>query len=181
MNSTQESTQAPGGHSQMPVMLRFDPGVGLWTLFTFALLLLLLKKVAWKPILASLDARDKAVQNSLDQAARIQAENARLAEEQQRMLIEAKNQANQVLQTARESAEALKKTFETAAHEEKKRILASAAQEIEASKQAAIAELRRTTADLSIGIAEKLVRQNLDDTKNRTLVDQLIQEVSHRT
>ena len=74
----------------------------------------------------------------------------------------------------------LKKNLEAAAQEEKKRILASATQEIESQKQAAIADLRRTTADLSIGIAGKLLRQNLDDAKNRALVDSLIQEVSRK-
>jgi F-type H+-transporting ATPase subunit b len=171
---------AAEGHSQIPPLLRFDPGVGIWTIITFTLLLIILKKFAWKPILNSLDARDKTIQDSLDQAARIQVENARLAEEQKRILAESKVQGNQIVQTAREAAEGLKKSVEVAALEEKKRILASAAQEIEASKQAALAELKKTTADLSIGIAEKLIRQNLDDAKNRTLVDQLIQEVSRR-
>jgi F-type H+-transporting ATPase subunit b len=149
-------------------------------LIVFGALLLILRKYAWKPILDSLDARDKAIQSSLDQAARIHAENSRLTEEQNRLLAEAKAQAGQVVQTAREAAEGLKKSVETAAQEEKNRILASATQEIEAQKQSAIAELRKTTADLSIGIAEKLIRQNLDDSKNRALVDQLIQEVSRK-
>ena len=174
------ATTAAEGHSQMPPLLRFDPGVGIWTIITFVLLLLILKKFAWKPILDSLDARDKAIQGSLDQASRIQEENARLAEEQKKILSEAKAQAGQIVQTARETAEGLKKSIETSAQEEKRRILASASQEIEASKQAAIAELKKTTADISIGIAEKLIRQNLDDAKNRALVDQLIQEVSRK-
>ncbi len=173
------STQAAAEHGE-PKLLSFDPGVGIWALVVFAALLVLLKKFAWKPILASLDAREKVVKDSLDQAARIQSENARLAEEQKRILAEAKSQANQVVQTAREAAEGMKKSIEAAAQEEKKRILASAAQEIEASKRAAISELRKTTADLSIGIAEKLLRRNLDDAKNRALVDQLIQEVSRK-
>ncbi len=177
---TQAEVAVNEGHSAMPPLLRFDPGVGVWTILTFVLLLIVLKKFAWKPILESLDARDKAIQGSLDQAARIQAENGRLAEEQKRILAEAKTQAGEIVQTARESAEGLKKSVEIAAQEEKRRILASATQEIEASKQAAIADLKKTTADLSIGIAEKLIRQNLDDAKNRALVDQLIQEVSRK-
>lgn len=181
MNETTNETVAHGeGHSQLPPLLRFDPGVGVWTLITFALLLLVLKKFAWKPILNALDARDKTVKDSLDQAARIQTESTRLAEEQKRILAEAKNQANQIMQVARESADSLKRGMETAAQEEKQRILASAKQEIEASKQAALADLRKTTADLSIGIAGKLLRQNLDDAKNRALVDQLIEEVSRK-
>jgi F-type H+-transporting ATPase subunit b len=178
MTDTHESTGAPGGQSELPALLRFDPGVGIWALITFVLLLAVLRKYAWKPILDALDARDRTVRESLEQAAAVQAENARLAEEQKRILAEARTQAHQVLQTAREAGESLKKGLEAAAQDEKRRILESAGQEIEAQKRAAIAELRKTTADLSIGIAEKLLRQNLDDAKNRALVDQLIREVA---
>jgi F-type H+-transporting ATPase subunit b len=177
MSETHASTEASGG-SQLPALLRFDPGVGVWTLITFVLLLAVLRKYAWRPILDALDAREKTVRDSLDQAARIQAENARLAEEQSRVLADARAQASQVLQTAREAGEALRKSLEASAQEEKRRIVASASQEIEAQTRAAVAELRKTTADLSIGIAEKLIRQNLDDAKNRALVDQLIRDVS---
>jgi F-type H+-transporting ATPase subunit b len=170
---------AAEGHAEEgSPLLRFDPGVGIWALVVFVILLLILKKFAWAPILEALDAREKTVQDSLDQAARIQAESAQLAQEQARLLAESRAQANQILQNAREAGEALKKSLETAAQEEKQRILASATTEIEAQKRAAVSELRKTTAELSIGIAGKLIRQNLDDAKNRALVDQLIQEVS---
>jgi F-type H+-transporting ATPase subunit b len=159
-------------------LLRFNPGVGIWALVVFALLLLVLKKFAWTPILDALDARETAVRDSLEQATRIQAENARIQEEQARLLSEARLEAAQVIQNAREAGETLKKSLEASAQDEKRRILASAAQEIEAQTAAAVATLRKTTAELSIDIAEKLIRQNLDDAKNRALVDQLIQEVS---
>jgi F-type H+-transporting ATPase subunit b len=171
------STQVP---EHTPSLLSFDPGVSIWTLGIFIVLLIVLKKLAWKPIIDSLDAREKTIKSSLDQAAHIQAENARLALEQSRILDEAKNQAGQIVQTAREAAEGLKRSMEASAQEEKKRIVASATLEIEASKQAAISELKKTTAQLSIGIAEKLIRQNLDDAKNHALVEQLIQEVSRK-
>ena len=179
MNDVHARTEVPGAaHSQLPALLRFDPGVGIWALITFALLLVVLRKYAWHPVLDALDAREKTIRDSLDQAARIQEENTRLAAEQSRVLADARAQAGQVIHTAREAGEALKKSLESAAQEEKRRILASATQEIEAQTRAAIAELRKSTAELSIGIAEKLIRQNLDDAKNRALVDQLIQEVS---
>jgi F-type H+-transporting ATPase subunit b len=159
-------------------LLRFDPGVGIWALVVFALLLLILKKYAWTPILDALDAREKTVRDSLEQASRIQSENVRLAEEQGKILAEARAQAGQVLQNAREAGESLRKSLEQAAQDEKRRILDSATQEIEAQKRAAMAELRKTTAELSVGIAEKLIRQNLDDARNRALVEQLVKEVS---
>ena len=83
-----------------------------------------------------------------------------------------------MLQSSKQAAEDLRRKLEQSAQEEKSRIIASANQEIEASKRAAISELRKTTADLSIKIAEKLIQANLDDAKQRALVDQLINEVS---
>ncbi|HEX2612701.1 MAG TPA: F0F1 ATP synthase subunit B [Fibrobacteria bacterium] len=159
-------------------LLRFDPGVGIWALIVFVVLLLLLKRFAWGPILDALDTREKSVRESLDQAANIQAENARLAEEQAKSLAEARAEATRIVQSAREAGDALRKSLESAAQDEKRRIIASAQQEIEAQTQAAIAQLRKTTADLSIQVAEKLLRQNLDDAKNRALVDQLIRETA---
>jgi len=174
----QAAAEAGHGAEEGSPLLRFNPGVGIWAIVTFVLLLLILKKFAWTPILDALDARETAVRDSLDQATRIQAENARIQDEQARLLSEARAEAGRVIQAAREAGEALKKSLEASAQDEKRRILASAQQEIEAQTAAAVATLRKTTADLSIGIAGKLSRQNLDDARNRALVDQLIQEVS---
>ncbi len=173
---THAETQAHGGNA-LPPFLQFDPGVGIWTIITFVLLLVVLKKMAWKPILASLDEREKTIKQSLDQAQRLQGENARLAEEQKRILEAARAEAAGIVQNSREAAEVLRRQLEQAAQAEKARILASAQQEIETQKRQALAELRKTAADLSISVAEKLIRQNLDDSKNRALVDSLIAEV----
>ena len=114
----------------------------------------------------------------MDQAAKIQDESKRITEEQNRILAQARTEANLLMQSSKQAAEDLRRKLEQTAQEEKARIIASANQEIEASKRAAISELRKTTADLSIRIAEKLIQANLDDAKQRALVDQLISEVS---
>lgn len=170
--------EAHAGGSQLPPFLQFDPGVWIWTILVFVVLLLILRKMAWKPIITSIEERDKTIKASLDQAARIQEETKRLTEEQNRILAAARSEANTLLQSSRQAADELRRKLEQAAQEEKARILASAQTEIEASKRAAMADLRRTTAELSIQIAEKLIQANLDDAKQRTLVDKLINEVS---
>jgi F-type H+-transporting ATPase subunit b len=141
-------------------------------------LLLILRKMAWKPIITSIEERDKTIKASLDQAARIQEETKRLTEEQNRILAAARSEANTLLQSSRQAADELRRKLEQSAQEEKTRIVASAQTEIEASKRAAMADLRRTTAELSIQIAEKLIQANLDEPKSRALVDKLINEVS---
>jgi|GEM_PF-31273 len=172
---------AAGGHGEaggLPPFLRFDPGVWIWTAIVFVLLLAILKKAAWKPIMDSLEERDKTIKNSLDQAERIQAETKRIAEEQNKILAQARVEANAMLQSSKLAAEELRRKLELSAQEEKARIIASATQEIEASKRRALSELKKTTADLSIQIAEKLIRGSLDNAKQRQIVDQLIDEVS---
>lgn len=176
-----EATHAETAHAEtggLPPFLRFDPGVWIWSMAVFVVLLVILRKMAWKPILASIDEREKTIQDSLDQAAKIQSESKRIVEEQNKILNQARAEAQSLLQSSRQASEDLRKKLETAAQEEKARIIASATTEIEASKRAALSELRKTTADLSIQIAEKLIKGNLDDAKQRQLVDQLISEVS---
>ncbi|MDQ3002520.1 MAG: F0F1 ATP synthase subunit B [Fibrobacterota bacterium] len=173
-----EVAHGAGDAGSLPPFLRFDPGVWIWTMLVFVALLLILKKMAWKPIIASLDEREKTIRDSLDQAARIQEESKRITEEQNKILAAARIEANAMLQSSKQAADDLRRKLEQSAQEEKARIIASATAEIESSKRAAMAELKRTTADLSIRIAEKLIQASLDDTKQRALVDQLINEVS---
>lgn len=175
---TVHGTVDHGEASALPPFLRFDPGVWIWTMICFVLLLLILRKMAWKPIIASIEERDKTIKDSLDQAAKISEESKRIADEQAKILAAARSEANALLSSTRQAGEDLKRKLEQSANEEKARILASANTEIEASKRAAIADLRKTTADLSIRIAEKLIQGSLDDAKQRALVDQLINEVS---
>ena len=172
---------ASEGHEaagSLPPFLQFDPGVWIWTFSVFVVLLIILRKMAWKPIMASLEERDKTIKDSLDQASRIQEETKRITEEQNKILAAARAEANSMLASSRQTAEDLRRKLEQSAQEEKARIIASANAEIDASKRAAMAELRKTTADLSIQIAEKLIQSNLDDAKSRALVDKLINEVS---
>lgn len=179
--TTAETAHAGGSHAEagaLPPFLQFDPGVWIWTMLVFVVLLVILRKMAWKPIIASIEERDKTIKDSLDQAAKIQSESKRIAEEQNKILAQARAEAHALLQSTRQAGEDLKKKLEQTANEEKARILASANVEIEASKRAAISELRKTTADLSIRIAEKLIQGSLDDAKQRQIVDQLINEVS---
>lgn len=169
---------AAGEAGGLPPFLRFDPGVWIWTVIVFVLLLALLKKMAWKPIMDSLEERDRTIKTSLDQAERIQAETKRISEEQNKILAQARVEANAMLQSSKVAAEELRRKLEQSAQEEKARIIASATQEIEASKRQALSELKKTTADLSIQIAEKLIRGSMDNAKQRQIVDQLIDEVS---
>jgi F-type H+-transporting ATPase subunit b len=176
--ATEHAAAGHGSEGSLPPFLRFDPGVWIWTLVVFLVLLAILKKMAWKPIIASIDQREKTIKDSLEQAAHIQAESKRITEEQNKILAQARTEAHALMQSSKQTAEDLRRKLELSAQEEKARIIASATQEIEASKRAAMSDLRKTTAELSIKVAEKLIQANLDDAKQKQLVDQLINEVS---
>ncbi len=178
-NLNSELAQPPA-EEPPPALLSFDPGVAIWTLVVFVMLLVLLRKMAWGPIISSINERDRTIKESLEKAGEVQAESKRLAEEQGKILAEARAEANGILQQTRQAADEMKQKIERVAHEEKERILQSAQKEIDSAKIAALSELRKTTADLSIQIAEKLIRKSLDDAAHRKLVDTLIEEMSER-
>lgn len=177
------SAVTEAGHGKAdhkPSLLSLEPGVAIWALVVFALLFFLLKKMAWGPMLQSIDEREKAIRDSLDKANEVQNESRRIAEEQAKVLSAAKVEANALIQGAKQSADELKRKITESAQEEKARILESAGREIEAAKAAAIADLQKSAGEMSISIAEKLIRQSLSDEAHRRLVDQLIDELPAR-
>lgn len=174
--TTVESTGAHGGAREF-ALLQFDPGVGIWALITFGLLLLLLRKFAWKPILTSIDERDRKMKESLESAEQLRLAGERQTEEQRRILSQSRDEAAQILGDARKSAEELKNQIVEAARSEKEKILQGATHEIENLTLQAKSELRGFTADLAVGAAEKIMRQKLDEQSSKKLTDQYIEEL----
>lgn len=168
---------AQGGHGGGG-LFSFDPGVAIWTWVVFVVLLFLLKRFAWGPIMASIETREKNIRDSLEQAKEAQSESRRIAEEQNKILAEARAEAASIVGGAKNTAEELKRKIEHDAAEEKVRILESARKEIDAAKSAAIQELRKTSATLALDVAEKLVRKSMDDKNHKELVDKLLDELS---
>ncbi len=161
-----------------PALLSFDPGVAIWTWFVFFILLFILKKTAWGPILSAIESREKNLRDSLEKAKEAHLESRRIAEEQNKILNEARGEAANIVQSAKAVAEELKKKLENSANEEKARILESARKEIDVAKKMAMDDLRRTAAGLALDVAEKLIAKSMDDAEHKELVDKLITELS---
>ncbi len=173
------STEAHGGHSDEPLSLfKLDPGVGIWALVVFAILLYLLKKFAWGPIISSIDEREKSIRDSLDKAKQAQNESKRIANEQNEILGESKSEAAKILKQAKDTAESLAKKIKQEAQYEKDKILESGLKEIEAAKINAIESLKKETADLAIFLAEKLVQESMNEEKHKIYIDKLIEEIN---
>lgn len=154
-----------------------DPGLFIWTILTFLVLLGLLTKYAWKPLIAALDKRQATIAQAI--------EDARLARE---AVERAKQDSAQVLNKARVDAEAIvtrAQSDATAFHEDMRQkaiadaqaIVQRAEKEIELEKNRAIKDIRRETVDLSLAIATKLIHRNLTKDDNLALIDDTIKQI----
>ncbi len=155
------------------------PAFGLifWMFVSFALILFLLKKFAWKPILEMLDEREKTISDALNSAQRAKEEMTALRAGNEKLLQEARNERDNLLKEAREAKEMIINEARAKATDASDKILASARENISNEKMAAITELKNYVATLSIEIAEKVLKQELaDPNKQKELVQTLLKD-----
>lgn len=151
-----------------------NTGLIFWTVIVFLLLLAALWKLGWPALLKSVEERERRIQQQLDEAARAQAESARLLEEHKRMVAAARAEAQEMVARAKTLAEKERETLLATARHEYEQLLARARKDIEAEKEKAILELRREAVDLSIAAASKLMEAKLDTEANRRLVTEYL-------
>jgi F-type H+-transporting ATPase subunit b len=140
-------------------------GLMFWMLVTFLIVLFLLKKFAWGPILKMLKEREEQIEDSLSRAAKAKEEIKALQNTNEKMLQEARAERDTLLKEAREAKEAIINEAKNKAKEEADRMIAGAREQINTEKLAAITELKNQVAGLSIEIAEKIVRENLSSNE----------------
>jgi F-type H+-transporting ATPase subunit b len=157
------------------------PQIGLifWTAVTFLILLVLLKKFAWGPIVNALKEREENIDSALKAAENAKKELQDLQSNNEELLAQARAERDEILKLARQSRDSIVNEAKERAEKESGILLANAVKNIEIEKQKAITELRNQVGILSLEIAEKLVKERLsDDTKQKELVDKLIGEVN---
>ncbi len=155
-------------------MLEINPGLMIWTIITFIVLVLVLKKMAWKPLVEALTAREEKVRESLEQAEHARTEAQRLIEENQKQLSHAQGELQQMMREAREEAEKLRARRKQEAEAQAREIIDQGKLEIEREKEAALVELRAEVAHLAIQAAGKILDEELDEKKHRALVDTVL-------
>ena len=148
-------------------MITFDPGLIIWTTIIFTLLLIVLKKFAWKPILKSVDERNKNIKEALYAAEKAKEEMASLNADNEKILAEAKKERDLLLKEAREIKNNIITDAKKEANTESEKILNLAKEQIVNEKMKAITELKNTVAQLSIDIAEKILKSELSDKKKQ--------------
>ena len=154
-----------------------EPGLAVWTIVVFLLVLGILKKFAWGPILGALDAREQGIRNSIDEARNMRAESEKLLEEHRKQLEEARREAQEIVAEGRSNAERLGREIQDKARQEGERIVERARAEIERERDAALAQIREESVELALAAASRLLRERLDEERDRTLVKGFLSEL----
>lgn len=145
-----------------------DIGLLVWTTISFAILYLILKKFAWRPILDAVSEREQSIKDALDAANKAKEEVENLKADNEKILNEARAEKEAMLKEAREIKSKLITKAEEEAKDKSKKMVDAAKTAIENEKNSAMSELRKTVVELSVGIAEKVISKELDD-KNKQL------------
>ena len=149
-------------------------GLSVWTLVVFAALVFLLGKFAWGPILGAVEAREKGIQQALDEAATRNAEASRLLQEHREQLADARRQASDLIAEGKAAGEEVRKEIEAKARDEAQSIVERAREEIGRERDQAIETLRRESVELALAAASRLMQENLDQEKDRELVERYL-------
>lgn len=153
-----------------------DFGLLFWQILTFAVVLFVLSKFAWKPIISGLKEREEGIEKAISEARLAREEIAGLKSDNEKLLAEARRERDKMLQEAQHTANHLVEEAKERASKETNAMIAAAREEIEISKEAAIAELKNYLAETSLDIATKILQKNLaSDQAQQQLVKELIE------
>ena len=165
--------------SKLPSILTPDLGLLFWMLLAFLVVFFVLAKYGFPAIIGMVDERKKYIDESLRKAHEASERLANIKEEGEAILQEAREKQAQILKEASETRDSIIGNAQTKAHEEGARLLSEAKAEIEAEKQNAIRDIRTQVAQLSVQIAEKVVRQQLStDARQMDLINKLLDDVA---
>ena len=158
-------------------MISFDPGLIIWTTIIFTLLLVVLKKFAWKPILHAVDERNQSIKESLQEAEKARTEMTELTANNEKIMIQARADRDVLLKEARDMKNEIIAHAKEQANNEAEKLVSSAREQISNEKMKALTELKNQVADLSIEMAEKVLATELKDAeKQKELVSKALRD-----
>ena len=166
-----------GDTGKKDTLLSVEPGLIIWTIIIFLILLFILKKYAWKPLLNSLNNREQGIKDTIDRAEKLREESEKLHEENKKRLAEADTQSRKIISEGKEFAEKLKSELVAKTNEETLRMIQKAKQEIEREKLSAIEELKDEIGNLAVQAASKIIDENLDEAKQKKIIDSFIKQI----
>jgi len=148
-----------------------------FTWLTFFLLLAILYKFAFKPILAALDDREEAIRKSVTEAERIKQEFEEIAEKRNEILKQSQYEAKKIIDDARKAAVEAGKNITHKARQESQILLENAKREIDEEKNNAQAQLKEQSIRIAVNLAAQIIEENLDEEKNTNLINRLIKKI----
>lgn len=158
-------------------LVQLDPGLYIWTIVVFLILLALLGKFAWRPLLEALEQRQESIRRSLDDAAKAKQELERLQTESQRILAEARSEAESIVARTRDDANRLRDEMRQKAQAESANIVKNAEKQIELETNRALQQIRHEAIELSVAIASKLLQRNVSKQDNERLIEETFKQL----
>ncbi|MGY6649198.1 F0F1 ATP synthase subunit B [Wenyingzhuangia sp. IMCC45574] len=157
----------------------FSFGLFFWVAIIFVILIVLMRKFAWKPILSALDTREEGIANALEAAENAKKELEQLNADNERIIKEAREERDAMLKEAREIKDKIVADAKEEANEQADTIITNAKQAIEIEKQAALAELKSQVAGISITIAKKVIKSELaSEASQLAMVEKSLEDVT---
>jgi F-type H+-transporting ATPase subunit b len=158
-------------------LIKVTPGLMIWTIVCFLIVLFVLKRWAFGPIQSMIDERRERIRRALEEADHARAEARELLEEHRKLIGQARGEAEEILAEARQVSRAMQQRVREETEADRQRRLEETKRQIEAETRRALEEIRSEVADLSLIAAEKVTRGALDDKDQRRLIDDAIGEL----
>jgi F-type H+-transporting ATPase subunit b len=155
-------------------LIKVTPGLMIWTIVCFLIVLFVLKRYAFGPIQSIIDERRERIRRALDEADEAREEARRLLEEHRQLIGQARNEAEEIRTAARHDADAQLRRVKEEAEADRQRRLEDTRRQIEAETRRSLEQIRQQVAELSLVAAEKVTRGALDDKDQRRLIDEAI-------
>jgi F-type H+-transporting ATPase subunit b len=161
----------------MNPLVQPDPGLYIWTIATFLVLLALLARFAWRPLLQALEQRQQSISKALDDARQAKQELERLHGESARILSEARAEADAILARTRDDANRFRDELKQKAHAEAANVVKNAERQIELETARALQQIRTEAVDLSVAIASKILQRNVSKEDNQRLIEETFRQI----
>jgi len=164
----------------MNPLVQPDPGLFIWTIVTFLVLLALLAKFAWGPLLRALEIRQETIRKSLEDAQQARQELERLHQESSQILRQARVDAEAIITQSRADAERLREEMRTKARSEAEGIVRNAERQIQLETARAVQQIRHEAVDLSVMIASRIIQRNLTKEDNERIIQEALRQVESK-
>ena len=162
-------------------LVAVDPGLYIWTILTFVILVLLLRRFAWGPLLKALDERNKTIAAAVEDARQAREQLERAQQDAGKVLAQARVEAEDLLTRARADADLFRQDLREKATADAANITKEAERQIQRETAKAVDQIRREAVDLSVAIASKLIRREIKATDQEALVNEALKEIGRES